>query len=88
MKKYKISILGHEIFIRTNVEETRIKEAENLILDRFEEITHQVKKLTSEEILILVALSLADDFLQADKRLKMAEKKLIDLLYKIDNMEV
>ncbi len=85
MKKYKLSLLGHEIFIKTNVEETRIKEAEKLILNRFKKINNRLKKLTNEEILILVALSLADDFIQIDKRLKKIEEKLVTLLYKIDD---
>lgn len=84
MQSYNLSILGQEISFRTNADENRIKEAEKLIEHRFDKLNTYGSRLTNEKLLILVALSLADDFLQSNQELNTIKDKLNQLLEKID----
>ncbi len=84
MQSYNLSILGQEVSFRTNADEKRIKEAEKLIEQRFDKLNTHGSRLTNEKLLILVALSLADDFLQSNQELNIIKDKINQLLEKID----
>ncbi len=85
MHSYNLSILGHEISFRTNAEEWRIREAEKLIAHRFERLDTRGSRVSKEKLLILVALSLADDFLQTNQKLQDLQDKVQQLLEKIES---
>ena len=84
MPSFHLTILGQEVSFRANVDETRVEEAKKLVLDRFRKLDVYGSRLTNEKLLILVALGLADDFLQTSRKLLEAEKKITQLLEKID----
>ncbi len=84
MPSFHLSILGQEVSFRANVDETRVEEAKKLVLDRFRKLDVYGSRLTNEKLLILVALGLADDFLQTTRKLLEAEQKIKQLLEKID----
>lgn len=84
MHSYNLSILGHDIAFKTNAEEERIREAERLIAQRFKRLDTQGSRVSNEKLLILVALSLADDLLQTDQRLQELQNKIQQLLEKIE----
>ncbi|GAB6160895.1 hypothetical protein JCM12298_00540 [Desulfothermus naphthae] len=85
MPTYRLSILGQEVSFRANVDETRILEAKKVILDRFNKLNTFGSRLSNEKLLILVALGLADDYLQTKQKLQKTEEKLKQLLEKIEN---
>ncbi|MFO8033488.1 MAG: cell division protein ZapA [Desulfohalobiaceae bacterium] len=84
MHSYHLSILGHEIAFRTNAEEERIREAERLIAQRFKRLDTHGSRVSNEKLLILVALSLADDYLQTDQKLRDLQVRIQQLLDKIE----
>ncbi len=84
MPSFRLTILGQEVSFRANVDETRVEEAKKLVLDRFRKLDVYGSRLTNEKLLILVALGLADDFLQTSQKLLEAEKKITQLVEKID----
>jgi len=84
MPSYNLSILGQEISFRADVEESRIREAEQLIRQKFDRLNTYGTRMSNEKLLILVALSLADDYLQTNQKLLDQDTKLRDILEKID----
>jgi len=85
MPTYRLSILGQEVSFRANVDEARILEAKKVILDRFNKLNTFGSRLSNEKLLILVALGLADDYLQTKQKLQKTEEKLKQLLEKIES---
>jgi len=83
MPSYHLSILGQEVSFKTNVSEERIKEAARHIESRFKHLDLYGSRLSKEKLLILVALSLADDSLQCSHTLQRTEERLASLLDKI-----
>jgi cell division protein ZapA len=88
MPSYNLSILGQEISFRADVEESRIREAEQLIRQKFDRLNTYGTRMSNEKLLILVALSLADDYLQTNQKLLDQDTKLRDILEKIDQYGV
>jgi cell division protein ZapA len=88
MPSYNLSILGQEISFRADVEESRIREAEQLIRHKFDRLNTYGTRMSNEKLLILVALSLADDYLQTNQKLLDQDTKLRDILEKIDQYGV
>jgi cell division protein ZapA len=83
MPSYSLSILGQEISFKTNVGEKRIKEAEQFVKRRFQEMNTPENRLNNEKLLILLSLSLADELLQKSQELEQLEGRLSQLLEKI-----
>ncbi len=84
MPSYNVRILGQEVSFKTNAEEDRIRHAEQLIEDRFQGLDTYGSRISNEKLLILVALSLADDYIQTRQRLDELEDKVCQLLEKLD----
>lgn len=79
-----MSILGQEVSFKTNVDEERIKEAARHVEARFKNLDLHGSRLSKEKLLILLALSLADDSLQNSQRLQQTEEGLARILDKIN----
>jgi cell division protein ZapA len=84
MPSYNVRILGQEVSFKTNAEEDRIRHAEQLIEERFQGLDTYGSRISNEKLLILVALSLADDYIQTRQRLDELEDKVCQLLEKLD----
>lgn len=84
MASYRLNLLGQEVSFKTNADDERIREAERLIKDRYNRLNDRGSRLSNEKILILVALSLADELIQTGERLDRTEKKIDQLLQEID----
>jgi cell division protein ZapA len=85
MSRYNLTLLGQKISFKTNAEEKRIREAEKLIEHTYTQIRQTTTRVSTEKVLIMVALALADDYLQSNQELENVEKRLAKLLEKIDN---
>ena len=84
MPSYNVRLLGQEVSFKTNADEARIRQAEQLIKDRFRGLDTYGSRINNEKLLILVSLSLADDYIQTRQRLDDLEDKMHQLLERID----
>jgi len=87
MPEYNITVSGLEVSFRTNAGESRVREAEHLIRRTFNRLNTYGNRLSNEKLLILVALSLADDYLQTRQKLRDYQDELNRLVETIDNGE-
>ncbi|EPR32885.1 protein of unknown function DUF710 [Alkalidesulfovibrio alkalitolerans DSM 16529] len=83
MPQYTLNVLGLEIRFKTDADEGRVDAAKALVEDLFNQISQGGKNINKEILLTVLALSLADDVLQAKSELRSIESKLGSLL-KID----
>ncbi len=85
MPEYQINVLGQEVSFRTNAGESRVRDAELLIRRTFNRLNTYGNRLSNEKLLILVALSLADDYLQTKHKLQSYQDELARLVETIDS---
>lgn len=83
MPQYTLTVLGLDIRFKTDADESRVDAAKSLVEDLFNQISQGGKNINKEILLTVLALSLADDVLQAKSELRSIESKLGSLL-KID----
>jgi len=86
MPEYHINVLGQEVSFRTNAGESRVRDAELLIRRTFNRLNTYGSRLSNEKLLILVALSLADDYLQTHQKLQSYQEELQRLVETIDSV--
>lgn len=84
MPRYNLPVLGVTIAINTEADEQRVRDAKDLLETLFDRLNTDGKNVSKEKLLTVVALSLADDYLQSNQRLMELENKLNGLLEKID----
>ncbi|GAB6177137.1 cell division protein ZapA [Desulfobaculum senezii] len=85
MPSYTLSVLDLEVSFRAKADHTRVLKAKELLEERYREITQHGRRLSKEKLLTFLALGLADDLLQSNRKLEELDGKLSDLLDKIDN---
>ena len=86
MAGYRLSLLGLDASFRTDASPERVDNARMLLEERFQSLVERGRNLSKEKLLIFLALSLADDFLQCNDRLQKLDDKLEQLLHKIDGL--
>ena len=84
MPRHTIPVLGLEITIATEAESERIDEARQLVEKLYEGLKPRGGNISKEKLLTVLALSLADDYLQSNQKLRELEVKLHRLVEKID----
>ena len=82
MPSYTLSVLGHEISFKTYADNDRIMGAKTLLEERFADLYRDGSTLGKEKLLLFLALSLADDFLESKATLGRMEEKIKALLEK------
>lgn len=82
MPRYTLSVLGLEVSFRTDADHERITKAKELIEDRYQSLAGSGNNISKEKVLICLALSLADDFMESEVKLKQLENKIGVLLEK------
>ncbi len=87
MPGYNIHILGLDLIFRTEASPDRVEQAGKLLEERYAELEQRGSKLSKERLLIFLALSLADDYLHSDQKLEDLQRKVNELLEKIDRLE-
>lgn len=85
MPSYNLTVLGFDISFKTDADENRVQKAQALLEKRFNGLNARGTRLSNEKLLVFLALSLADDFLQTSERYNQLEEKMAELLDKIDN---
>ena len=84
MPRYTLALLGMEISFATDAGEGRVHAAKALVEKQYEALHQGGRNVSKEMLLAVVALSLADDFLQSRQQLGDLEGKVGKLLEKID----
>ena len=87
MPEYAINILGLELSFRTDVPPERINQAVDLIHERYRKLEERGGTMSKERLLTYLVLSLADDYLHDQEKLRQHEKVVRELLSKIDDPE-
>lgn len=84
MPRYTMSVLGLEVNILTDADGQRVTQAKELVEAKYEGLNPGGKNVSKEKLLTVLALSLADDYMQSIQRLRELEEKLQQLVEKID----
>jgi cell division protein ZapA len=80
MSRYTITVNGLELSFKTDADEKRIQAAQTLLEDRFSELSKDGRYISREKLLTLLALGIADDFLELRQRLESMEARMQELL--------
>lgn len=80
MPRYTISVNGLELSFKTDADEKRIQAAQALLEERFSELSRDGRYISREKLLTLLALGIADDFLELRQRLEGLEARMQELL--------
>ncbi|MDY7000254.1 MAG: cell division protein ZapA [Thermodesulfobacteriota bacterium] len=84
MPSYTLSVLDLEVSFKAKADHGRVQEAKDLLEERYRELNQHGRRLSKEKLLTFLALGLADDLLQNNRKLDELEGKLAGLLVKID----
>ncbi len=87
MPEYNINILDLDLSFKTEAGPERVERAKVYLEKRFAELEKRGNKLSKERLLVFLALSLADDYLQCDERLVELQDKVDELVHKINGLE-
>ena len=85
MPNYNLNVLGLEISFSTEAGEDRVRRALAHLEERFDELDARGRTVGKEKLLTFLALSLADDLLESEKRLHQAHNRLAQLVAEIDD---
>jgi cell division protein ZapA len=85
MTSYNLSLMGLEVSFKTEADQKRVSEAKKLLEQRFTGLNERGRILSKEKVLMLLALSLADDLLQSLENRRELEGKLERLLDRVDS---
>ncbi|MDO9082278.1 MAG: cell division protein ZapA [Humidesulfovibrio sp.] len=80
MPRYTISVNGLELSFKTDADEKRIQAAQALLEERFSELSRDGRYISREKLLTLLALGIADDYLELRQRLTGLEARMQELL--------
>ncbi|MHC1702253.1 MAG: cell division protein ZapA [Humidesulfovibrio sp.] len=80
MPRYTITVNGLELSFKTDADEKRIQAAQTLLEERFSELSRDGRYISREKLLTLLALGIADDFLELRQRLEGLEARMQELL--------
>jgi len=80
MPSYTITVNGLEISFKTDADEPRIQVAQALLEERFAELSKGGRYISREKLLTLLALGMADDYLELRRKLAGQEARLQELL--------
>ena len=80
MPSYTITVNGLEISFKTDADAERIQIAQTLLEERFTELSKGGRYISREKLLTLLALGMADDYLEVRRKLASLEARMQELL--------
>lgn len=80
MPSYTITVNGLEISFKTDADEQRIQQATALLEERFAELSKGTRYVNREKLLTLLALGMADDYLEVQRKQAGLEARMQELL--------
>lgn len=84
MSRFTVNVLGLEVSFVTDAGSKRVYDAREHVESQCNLLHQDGKNLSKEKLLTVLALSLADDYLQSTQKLRELEEKVNRLLEKID----
>ncbi len=84
MPLYTLPVLGIEISFRTEADAQRVYDAKEYVEKLFEGLNKSGLNASKEMLLSVLALSMADDYLQMKNRLEEIESKVGALIGRLD----
>jgi len=84
MSRYTVNVLGLEVSFITDANSKRVYDARDLVEKNYALLNQDGKNVSKEKLLSVLALSLADEYLQSNQKLCELEEKVNQLLEKID----
>ncbi|MDR2050732.1 MAG: cell division protein ZapA [Deltaproteobacteria bacterium] len=86
MQNHSLNVLGQVLSFKAEVDPDRLKEARQMLENRFAILKRHGRTIISKEkLLTFLALALADDLLQSQEELREAEKKVWKIMTQIDS---
>lgn len=82
MPRFNLPVLGLEISFNTDADSERVRAAKELVEQRYKSLTKGGSNISKEKLLTCLVLSLADDYLEENRKLERQEKKINELLNK------
>ena len=78
-KTFKIEILGREYFLKSDENDEVIEQIKNYINGRIKEISDNVtKNISSSNVLVLLALNIASDFIKEKNKVDLQKKFIVN----------
>lgn len=78
-KTFKIEILGREYFLKSDENDEVIEQIKNYINGKIKEISDNVNKnIASTNVLVLVALNIASDFIKEKNKTDLQKKFILN----------
>jgi len=84
MPSHTLTVLDLEVSFKAAADHERVQLAKELLEKRYKELIQHGRRLSKEKLLTFLALGLADDLLQSNRRVAELEERLAGLLAKID----
>ncbi len=84
MSRFTVNVLGLEVSFVTDAGNERVYDAREHVENQYSLLHQDGKNVSKEKLLTVLALSLADDYLQSTQKLRELEEKVNRLLEKID----
>src|SRR3989338_8029563 len=78
-KTFKIEILGREYFLKSDENDEVIEQIKDYINERIKEISDNVSKnISSTNVLVLLALNIASDFIKEKNKVELQKKFIVN----------
>ncbi|MDR1947127.1 MAG: cell division protein ZapA [Desulfovibrio sp.] len=87
MHSHTLEVLGFELSFKAEADSGRIGKAKELLDERYERLVRHGGSLGKEKLLAFLALSLADDVLVMRQEKHETERRIRELLGKIEKVE-
>lgn len=86
MHSCTLKVLGLDVSFTSEADDTRVKCARALVEERFEKLRFHGRQLSKETLLTFLALGLADDLLQANQQNEELQRRITEMLIKIEDL--
>ncbi len=83
-KIIEIQILGQKLIVKSDEKEEYIREVENYLNSKVEEIKESTKAVSTLDIALLTALNIASEFIRTKKMLARVDRRSEELIKHID----
>jgi cell division protein ZapA (FtsZ GTPase activity inhibitor) len=84
----EIRVLGQKLVVKSDEEEEYIREVEDYLNAKIEEIKENTKAVSSLNLALLTALNVTGEYIRARKMLESVEAKSEELVQRIDRRRV
>lgn len=71
INRVKITVLGRDYVIKSNAEPGYIERIANHVNEKIEEIARKFSGLNREQIIVLAAMNMADDYFQLEEMIEL-----------------